>query len=166
MIVPRISVSRRWLWLGIPPLLLGSLVTCLIVPGRIAAVVPNSVEVAVSYLSHDGPAALLVVKQHCRGSVLLMNWILEQKAERGWNRVSGETFSGGKLIDPGQGYSLTVTLPVEGTACRVRVQYGVGLHGLQLWRDRARVAWRTGRFMNALRYNEWEACESVADLIQ
>ena len=70
------------------------------------------------------------------------------------------------MLDRTQGFNFDVMPPAEAGACRVRVQYGLGLHGVQLWRERARLACRTGRLVAALRYNEWEACESVADLRQ
>lgn len=158
------SLRRRWSWFGLTALLLGSLVIYLIVPGRIAPSAPDPVEVAASDPSHDGPARRFVVRQHHPGQVILMNWVLEEKANPGWKRIGGETFHGTKVLDREQGYTFSITPPASATGCRVRVQYGVGLHGLQLWRERARVACRTRRWVASLTYNEFEMDQSVIDL--
>lgn len=166
MSLPRTCVRRPGLWLGMALVFLGALVTWLVATARAAPLVPNAVEVSVSGLSRDGEARRLVVRQHCPGPVILMNWVFEQKADPGWKRIAGETFPGAKALDRQQGYSFTVMPPAERTDCRVRVQYGVGLHGLPLWRERVRVACRTRRFAASLRYNEFEMGESVADLVR
>ena len=145
-------------------LVFGSLVACLVVPGHSIPTKPDAVEVVSSHLSQEGAAVSVSIRQHCSDPVLLINWILEQKASGEWKRVDKATFPGGQILDRKQGFSFRVTRPPEAGACRVRVQYGLGLHGVQLWRERVRLACRTGRVVAALRYNEWEACESVADL--
>jgi hypothetical protein len=143
---------------------LGSLLAWLIVAGHATPSRPDAVEITFSHFSQDDQAGSVSVKQHCPGPVLLMNWILEQKAEGQWKRVDQARFPGGQILDRGQGFNFSVLAPTRAGACRLKVQYGLGLHGVQLWRERVRLACKTGRFMAALRYNEWEACESIAEL--
>lgn len=156
-------VSRKPLLLGIALLLfLGGLATYILIPGRAAPIAPDPLEVAANDPARDDPAPRLVIRQHCLNPVLLMNWVLEERRDQKWQRVTGKTFPGGYLIN--KEFSFNITRPPGTAACRVRIQYGIGLYGARLWRERARVAWRTGRLASALRYNEWEACESTADL--
>ena len=166
MISSKSSLGGRWLWFAVPLLLLAVLVASLVVPGGTAPPGPGAVEVAESDVAHDPAASSFVIRQHCSSPVMLMNWSLEEKGEQEWKRVKGTTFPGGQLLNRNEGLRLAVTLPAGATACRVRVQYGLGLTGAQLWRKRARLAWRTGRWAAALHYNEWEASESVSSLLQ
>lgn len=158
---------RRSGWLlGLALVLSGGLATYLMVSGAVVPIAPNAVEVAVGNPSPDRPEVRVVIRQHCRGPVMLMSWVLEEKREEQWKQVTGTNFPGGYLLDKVRGFSFSVMPPTGPAANRLRVHYGLGLCGVPLWRERARQAWRTGRLAAAFRYNEWEGCETIAAFIQ
>jgi len=128
---------------------------------------PVTVAVSISITDQRSSFACVTLKRHGGAPVRLMCYIVEEGAEQSWRRISSDTFKGNTALAVNQDYTFIVSPPAGTNRWRLRVQYGLGTHGIQLWQERARVAWRTGRIRDALlRFEEWEACESVSEVVR
>ena len=127
---------------------------------------PVTVVVSISITHQKGSLASVSLKRHGGAPVRLMCYIVEEASEQGWRRISSDTFKSNTALPVDQDYTFIVSPPAGASGWRLRVQYGLGTHGIQLWQERAQLAWRTGRIRAALRFEEWEACESVSEVVR
>ena len=123
--------------------------------------------VSISITHQSEALASVTLKRHGGAPVRLMCYVVEEGSEQSWRRIISETFTNNTALANHRDYTFTLSPPAGTGGWRLRVQYGIGTHGIQLWRERARVAWRTGRIRDALfRFEEWEACESVSEVVR
>ena len=152
-----------------PRLLVGAIVFVLLVVGVfwfLRHPAPEPVALSMSITQQGGSLASVTLKRHGSAPVRLMNYAVEEGSEQSWRRIGGDAFKANTLLADDQDYTFNVSPPPGTSAWRLRVQYGLGTHGIQLWQQKARVAWRTGRIRDALfRFEEWEACESVSEAV-
>jgi len=127
---------------------------------------PVTVVVSISITHQRGSLASVTLKRHGGAPVRLMCYIVEERAEQSWRRISSDTFKSNPALAVDRDHTFIVSPPAGTNGWRLRVQYGLGTHGIQLWQERARLAWRTGRIRDALRFEEWEACESVSEVVR
>jgi len=122
---------------------------------------------SISITQQAGSSASVTLKGGGAAPIKLMSYIVEEATEQNWRRVGGETFTNDKALANRRDYTFTVSAPSGTGGWRLRVKYGLGTHGIDLWKARARVAWRTGRIRDALfRFEEWEACESASEVVR
>jgi len=127
---------------------------------------PVTVLVGVSRKYQRGMPTPVTLKQYGEGRLMLMSYFVEEASEQGWRQISSGTFKSQTALARNQDYTFSVNPPAKPGAWRLRVQYGLGTRGIQLWRERARVVARTGRIRDALRFEEWEMCESVSEAVE
>lgn len=137
------------------------------VPWMLRAPAPVVGPVTITITHQKEPSAAVILRRHGAAPVRLMSYIVEERSEQSWRRLSGETFTNNTTLANHRDYTFTVRPPAGTGGWRLRVKYGLGTHGIELWRARARVAWRTGRIRDALfRFEEWEACESISEVVR
>jgi hypothetical protein len=127
---------------------------------------PVTVVLSISITHQRGSLASVTLKQHGVAPVRLMCYIVEEGSEQSWRRISSDTFKSNTALAVDRDRTFIVSPPAGTSGWRLRVQYGLGTHGIRLWQERARLAWRTGRMRDALRFEEWEACESVSEVVR
>jgi hypothetical protein len=150
--------------------LLGVSIVCVVVAAGVSwmlrgqAPVPDGVSISIAQQS--GSPASVTLKRHGAAPVRLMGYIVEEGSDQSWRRISSGSFKSNTALAVDRGHTFNVTPPAGTNGWRLRVQYGLGTHGIQL-QQRARVAWRTGRIRDALfRFEEWEASESVSEVVR
>lgn len=125
-----------------------------------------TVAVSISITHPTGSLASVTLKRHGPAPIRLVRYIVEEGSEQSWRRISSETFRSKTALAVDRDYTFIVSPPAGTNRWRLRVLYDLGTHGIELWREQARVAWRTGRIRDALlRFEEWEACESVSEVV-
>jgi len=131
---------------------------------------PVTAAVSISISHQRGSLASVTLKRHGGAPVRLMSYIVEEESEQSWRRICSDTFKSKTDLAVDQDHTFIVSPPAGASGWRLRVKYGLGTHGIQLWQERARGgggAWRTGRIRDALfRFEEWEACESVSEVLR
>lgn len=159
-----ILTGKRKYLLGVSIVFVLVVATVSWMPHRPPAPVP--VVVSISIAPQRSSLASVTLKRHGGAPVRLMCYIVEAGSEQNWRRISSDTFKSNTALAVDQDLTFIVSPPAGTSSWRLRVQYGLGTHGIQLWQERARLAWRTGRIRNALRFQEWEACESVSEVVR